>query len=57
MILPFVSVEAMAERAWRELGAQEGVDRTSYLLGFIDGAQALSMALQEASKAQTDGRR
>lgn len=57
MILPLIHIEALADRAWQELGTREGTDRQSYLKGFADGMQVLAKALREASETKPDASR
>lgn len=46
MIIPFISLEAMAAAAY--LLEPEGTDRESFLLGFVAGVEALGRVLRES---------
>lgn len=45
MILPFISIEVLAAEAYEQ--EPSGVNRESYLLGFVAGAESLNRTLKE----------
>lgn len=45
MIIPFISIEAMAVEAYEQ--EPPGVDQESFLLGFAAGVEALNRAMRD----------